>query len=150
MQLPTDFRDLICAFNAEGVEYLVVGGYALGAHGMPRYTGDLDFFFRRTQENTEKIVKALRDFGYSSPELTAESLMQPGMIHYFGRPPLRVDLINEVSGVEFDDAWSERFKVQTDGPELFVISLRHLKMNKKASGRLKDLADLETIEKKGL
>jgi hypothetical protein len=146
MELPPDYRDLICAFNDAECEYLIVGGYAMGAHGQPRYTGDIDLFFRRTAENAEKIIIAVRKFGYSSPDLTAESLIEPGMVHYFGRPPLRVDLLNTLSGIDFEKAWTNRVFVDHEGLRLPILSKNDLIANKRASGRLKDLADLEVLE----
>ena len=146
MELPSDFRDLICALNDVECEYLIVGGYAMGAHGQPRYTGDIDLYFRRTAENAEKIIRAVRTFGYNSPDLTIESLIEPGMIHYFGHPPLRVDLLNTLSGLEFEQAWVNRVIVEEGNMRLPILSKEDLIANKRASGRLKDLADLQILE----
>jgi predicted nucleotidyltransferase len=146
MQLPSDFRDLICALNDAGVEYLLIGGYAMGAYGRPRYTGDIDLFIRRTLENGERIVFALKELGYSSQEMTAESLAEPNVVHFFGRPPLRVDFLNTLKEVEFDEAWGRRVNVDIEGLILPVMCKQDLIVNKRAAGRLKDLADVESLE----
>jgi len=145
MKLPSDFRDLICAFNAAGVEYLVVGAFALGVHGVPRYTGDLDIFFNPVEENARRVFEALKSFGYSSSELTVESLLEPDTVHYLGRPPLRVDLLNSISGVLFSDAWATRMIVRLDSDEFPVLGREALMKNKSASARPKDLVDLELL-----
>jgi hypothetical protein len=136
--------------NDAGVEYLIIGGYAMGAYGRPRYTGDIDFFFKRTVENAERIVHALEVFGYSSAELTAASLAEPNVVHFFGRPPLRVDFLNTLSAVEFDDAWSRRVHIESNGLTMPVMSKVDLIANKRAAGRLKDLADVESLESEGM
>jgi len=147
MLLPPDFHDLLSEFNAAGVDYLLIGSYALALYGMPRYTLDIDIFFRRTPDNAAKVISALKAFGFSSPDLSAESLIDPDQVHYIGNPPLRVDLLGDISGVTFADAWGTREIKRVDGLQIQVISLECLRRNKRAAGRLKDLADLEQIEK---
>lgn len=148
MKLSSDFRELLLKFNAETVEYILIGAYALAAHGMPRYTGDIDIFYRPEEENVKRVLQALYDFGFKSPELNIESLMEPDSVFYFGRPPFRIDLLNSISGVSFETAWRSAVPYVLDGIPLPVLSLEDLARNKKATGRLKDIADLELIEKR--
>lgn len=148
MKLNSDFRELLLLLNDATVDYLLIGAYALAAHGMPRYTGDIDLFYRATQENVERILKVLNDFGFDSPDLNTEDLMQPDSVFYFGHPPFRIDLLNSISGVSFETAWESAVHIVLDGVPLSVLSLQNLAINKKATGRLKDAVDLELIEKR--
>jgi acylphosphatase len=150
LKLHPDFRDLICAFIEGNAEFVVVGAYALGIHGVVRNTGDLDIFFRPTKENAKSIIKSLKSFGFQSKELTVESLLKPDTVHYFGRPPLRVDLLNSISGVSFEEAWNSRIGLEMDDFTIPVIGKEALLKNKAASGRPKDLVDVELLNKTDL
>src|SRR6188472_2078237 len=124
-----DFRDLLSEFNAAGVEYLVVGAHALAAYGHVRATKDLGVWVRPTPDNAERVLGALRSFGAPLHDLVAEDLARPGLIFQIGVAPVRVDVITAVSGVEFGDAWPERFKARFADQDVPVISRRHLIAN---------------------
>ena len=128
-----------------GVEYLLIGAYAVGYHGYPRATKDLDVWIASTTENAIRIVSTLEQFGFGTPELTAELLLRPNHVVRMGEEPLRIEILNWASGVDFDECYRERIIDTLDGVEVSLIGLNHLKTNKRASGRLKDLADLEEL-----
>jgi hypothetical protein len=143
--LNQDFKEFAELFNAFGVEYLVVGGYALAAHGHPRYTGDIDFWVSAAPGNIDKIVRALIDFGFASLGLTPADFT-PDTVVQLGHPPRRIDLLTGIDGVEFDNCWRRREVMHVDGVALNLIGLEDFKTNKRAVGRLKDLADLQALE----
>lgn len=127
------------------VEYLLVGGYAVGFYGYPRPTGDMDIWISRSRINAEKVVSVLEKFGFTSPELTVELFTLEKSIVRMGIPPFKLELITFIDGVEFAQCFSERVIAEIDEIEVNLISLKNLKINKKASGRLKDLNDLENL-----
>ena len=141
-----DFRDLLAEFNAHGCEYLVVGAHALAAHGHVRATKDLDIWINPTPVNAPRVFAALSAFGAPLHDLTVEDLTHPGLIFQIGVPPVRIDVITEIDGVEFADAWSDRYETRFADQPAAVLSVRHLIRNKKASGRLQDLADVARLE----
>ncbi len=143
--LNRDFREFVEWFNAHGVEYLLVGGYALAAHGHPRYTGDIDFWIRRDAANIARVLSALNDFGFGSVGLKAEDF-GPDAVIQLGMPPRRIDLLTSIDGVDFDTCHARRETVHVDGLSLPLIGLEDFKANKRATGRHKDLADLEALE----
>jgi hypothetical protein len=143
--LNPDFKDCIRFLNANGVKYLVVGGYAVALHGYPRYTKDLDIWVERTPDNASAIIKALREFGFSSSDLRAGDFLVPDRIVHLGQPPNRIDLLTAIDGVEFDDAWKTRTVQELDGVPVNFIGRGDLLKNKRASGRHQDLADLENL-----
>ena len=143
--LSRDFKEFAELLNANGVEYLVVGGYALAVHGQPRYTGDLNLWLRVTPGNVERVLRALADFGFGSVGLSAADFMQPEAVIQLGYPPGRIDLLTHVDGVDFDACFAKRIEVSVVGVVLPVIGLEDFKSNKRASGRAKDLADLEAL-----
>ncbi|MEQ8278705.1 MAG: nucleotidyltransferase [Deltaproteobacteria bacterium] len=142
----SDFRDLLAALNDAGAEYLVVGAHALAAHGHVRATKDLDVWVRPTEENALNVLHALTAFGAPLHDLTQDDLAQPGIVFQIGVAPVRIDVITAIDGVEFDDAWSARIPVQLGDIQVHVLSRHHLIQNKRASGRLQDLADIERLE----
>lgn len=144
-QLPDDFRDFLKLCNRKRVKYLLIGGYAVGVFGYPRATADMDVWIERTSENAERMVTVLKIFGFDVPELTADLFLEEGKIIRMGRPPLRLEILNDISGVTFDKCYPARMRVIVDGIKVNVISLEHLKKNKKASGREKDLDDLKNL-----
>lgn len=146
MDLNPDFRDMLRLLNANGVEYLIVGSFALALHGRPRVTGDIDIFVRPTRENALRVMKALADFGMALPGVTAEDFEQPDHIVQLGYPPVRIDLITSITGVEWDAAWSGRLTGELAGEPIFYLGLRELIANKRATGRAKDLGDIEGLE----
>ncbi|MBI2469598.1 MAG: hypothetical protein HYV62_17520 [Candidatus Rokubacteria bacterium] len=136
-----DFFDMLSALSGEGVEYLVVGAYALAAHGLPRATGDLDVWVRPTVDNAERVLRALRSFGAPLLDLTRDDLLRPDTVFQIGVAPTRVDLLTGVSGLTFDEAWPSRLSVTLEGLPVPVIGFDELVRNKEASGRPQDLAD---------
>ncbi len=142
-----DFRDLFAALNAEGAEYLLVGGYALAVHAAPRYTRDLDVWVNPTAENAVRVHQALARFGAPLGELGPYNLAVPGLVFQIGVAPVRIDILTSIDGVSFAEAWPERSGATYGGQAVPVISRRHLEQNKRASGRPQDLADLDLLER---
>ncbi len=144
--LNQDFKEFIESLNANQVRYLVVGGYAVALHGYPRYTKDLDIWIESIPENAARLVLALDAFGFGSLGLQAQDFLEPDQIIQLGYPPNRVDLMTSVPGVQFDPCYDARVEVSIEGVNVNFIDLENLKKNKKASGRLQDLADLEKLD----
>jgi len=144
--LHSDFRDLLSALNDQGVEYLVVGAHALAAHGHVRATKDLDIWVRPDPQNAGRVMTALRHFQAPMFDLTLEDLCRPGLIFQIGVPPLRIDILTAIAGVEFSEAWTERVPANFAGMQAPVLSRAHLIRNKRTVGRLQDLADVERLE----
>jgi len=141
-----DFRDLLAEFNAHGVEYLVVGAHALAAHGQIRATKDLDVWVRPERENARRVMAALQAFGAALHGLTEDDLTNPGVVFQMGVPPVRIDVLTLIDGVDFDDAWPNRVKTRFAGEPAAVLGREELIRNKKAAGRAQDLADVEWLE----
>lgn len=141
-----DFKDLLCAFNDQGVEYLVVGAHALAAHGHVRATKDLDVWVRPEPANARRVLAALRAFGAPLQGLVEADLAHPGLIFQMGVPPLRIDVLTAIDGVSFDEAWRVRLRARFGEMEVPVLSREHLIQNKRTVGRLQDLADIERLE----
>ncbi|MCC6244918.1 MAG: nucleotidyltransferase [Gemmatimonadaceae bacterium] len=144
-ELPADFTDFVHALNANGVEYLLVGGYAVGVHGYLRATADIDFFYRRTPENVTRVLAALAEFGAPPVVFDRAHLETADVVTAFGQPPMRIDLLSGISGVTFDDALDGSLRIHVGGDVVPVIGLRALLANKEASGRPKDRLDLEQL-----
>jgi hypothetical protein len=144
--LNKDFREFIESLNSNKVKYLVLGGYAIAFHGHPRYTKDLDIWLELSEENAKNVMKALDDFGFGSLDFTKEDFLHKGMVVQLGYPPNRIDLINSPDGIEFAECYQAKVEIEIDGLKIFIIDLENLKKNKKASGRLQDLADLEKLK----
>ncbi|MBI3361701.1 MAG: hypothetical protein HY023_11395 [Chloroflexi bacterium] len=145
--LPSDFKEFLKLLNANRVEYLLIGGYAVGYHGYPRATDDIDFWIAVSPDNAGRVVAALQEFGFDVPELSADLFLKESSIIRMGRPPVRIEISTSISGVTFADCYAERVIDVLDDVEVNIISLKHLQENKKAAGRLKDLADLEYLER---
>lgn len=143
--LNKDFREFIESLNSNKVKYLILGGYAIAFHGHPRYTKDLDVWLEMSDENASNVMKALEDFGFGHLDVSKEDFLNEGMVVQLGYPPNRIDLINSPDGVDFAECYASRIEVDIDGLKISVIDLENLKKNKKASGRLQDLADLEKL-----
>jgi hypothetical protein len=148
MDLNPDFFDVVAALREEGAEFLVVGAFAMAAHGVPRATGDLDLWIRPVPENASRVWRALLRFGapVEAASLTVEDLASPYMVFQMGQPPRRVDIITGIDGVSFEDAWPNRKLVTVEGLEVPCLGRSELIRNKKASGREKDLLDVKTLE----
>jgi hypothetical protein len=146
MILPEDLKQLLLAFNAHGVDYLVIGGYAVGVYAEPRATKDLDLFIRSDATNSEAVYRALAAFGAPVATLTpADFRDDPNSVFQIGQPPARVDILQHIDGVTFDEAWQQRTDTSVDGVVTHVIAAEHLIQNKLQSGRMRDLADVEAI-----
>jgi hypothetical protein len=141
-----DFRDILSAFSAEGVEFLVVGSYALAAHAVPRATGDIDLWVGTTGTNPERVRRALIGFGAPVEQLSEDDLRRPELVFQIGIEPQRIDVLTSIDGVEFAEAWADRVQADLGGLTVPVISREHLIRNKRASGRPQDLADAERLE----
>ena len=145
IHLPPDFKDFLQLLNSHQVEYLLIGSYAVGYHGYPRATGDMDIWIAMHPQNAEKVVAALREFGFDLPELQVEMFLEEKQVIRIGTPPLKIDITTSISGVSFAECYAERIVETFDGIPVNVINLNHLKTNKKASGRLQDLTDLQNL-----
>jgi hypothetical protein len=141
-----DFRDMLSEFTAAGVEYLVVGAYALAAHGMPRATGDIDLWVRPTAENAARVMEALRRFGAPLDQITLEDLSTPGTVFQIGVAPRRIDILTRIEAVEFEEAWAGRLTTEVEGQTIHVLGREAFLRNKRALGRPKDLADVAWLE----
>ncbi|MBE9510892.1 MAG: hypothetical protein IMY71_08455 [Bacteroidetes bacterium] len=147
MEVQPDFKDLLGLFNAYKVEYMIVGGYALAYHGAPRYTGDIDIYVKPDSQNAELIMKALVEFGFSSVGLTVEDFENPDKVIQLGVPPVRVDIITSISGVSWKDAYSGYVDGKYGDVPVKYIGLNEFIINKRTTGRKKDLSDLEALGK---
>lgn len=143
--IPKDFKEFLKLLRENKVEYLLIGGYAVSYYGYPRPTGDMDIWISHSRENAEKVVSALNQFGFTSPELSIDVFMQEKSIVRMGVAPFRLELITFIDGVDFKQCYKEKKTAVIEEIEIDLISLKHLKINKKASGRLKDLNDLENL-----
>jgi len=145
MDIQPDFRDLLALLNAHNVEYLVVGGYALAFHGAPRATGDLDILVKPDPENAQRLVDALAEFGFASLGLTVEDFTKPEQVVQMGVPPIRVDLITSLTGVSWEEAVCGRAAGTYGDLPVHYIGRDQFVANKRATGRQKDLADIEAL-----
>ncbi len=144
--LDDDWKDFLSALEANGVEYMLVGGVALGVHGHVRYTKDLDVWFRGSPANAERLIAALRQFGFTDLAVDPAQFCKPRAMLVLGKEPNAIELINFADGVDFDECYPRRAIVPLGGLQVAVISLQDLRANKRAVGRLQDLADLEQLE----
>jgi len=143
--LPRDFRDFLKLLEDEQVAYLLIGGYAVGYYGYPRATADMDVWIAVNPANARKTCAALQRFGMQTPEMTPELFLDKGKVIRMGIPPMRLEIQTEISGVEFSKCFDRRRRVDMGGVEVNLICLDDLKVNKRASGRHRDLEDLEHL-----
>lgn len=143
--LNQDFKEFIQFLNDNQVRYLVVGGYAVALHGHPRYTKDIDIWVEISSENATNLLRALQAFGFESLGLTVEDFLTPDRIIQLGYPPNRIDLLTTIDGVDFAACYPSKLEIVIDNVVINFIDLENLRKNKKASGRLQDLADLENL-----
>ena len=143
--LPPDFKEFLKLLNAHQVEYLLIGGYAVGYYGYPRATADMDIWIAVHPANAERVVAALKEFGFDLPELSPQLFLKEWQVIRLGVPPIRIELATTISGVNFSECYAQRVVDVLDGVKVSLISLKHLKANKKASGRHQDLSDLEKL-----
>jgi predicted nucleotidyltransferase len=145
--LNEDFQDLLTLFADAGVEFVIVGAYALAFHGAPRASGDIDLFVRPTPVNAQRALEALTRFGapVESAGVTRADLSQPGIVYQIGLPPRRIDIMTEISGLTFDEAWASRSTAEVEGRTVSFIGRAALLKNKEAAGRPKDTADIARL-----
>jgi len=140
-----DFKDFLKLLNSHGVEYLIVGGYAVGLHGYPRATGDMDIWIAVDASNAKKVADVIREFGMPEELITEDLFLEKDKVIRMGVPPVRIEVITGASGVKFSECYSRREVIEIDGIPVNFICLEDLKVNKKASARYKDLEDLEHL-----
>jgi len=140
-----DFLDLLRAFIDRNVRFLIVGAYALGVHGRPRATGDLDIWVDPTPSNAANILRALETFGAPLEQVTARDFSRPGVVFQMGLPPVRIDVLTELSGLTFDEAWATRTTAAFGPLTVNVLGREAFIKNKRATGRTKDLGDIESL-----
>jgi predicted nucleotidyltransferase len=143
IQLPRDFKDFLRLLNSNKVEYLVIGGYAVNYYGFSRATADLDIWIAINPDNAERVARTFREFGFA--QAGVDTFLEPRKVIRIGVPPLRLEILTTISGVEFADCYTRRLQVELDGVPVTLIRLDDLKRNKEASGRLKDRLDLEQL-----
>lgn len=147
--LPDDFKEFLKLLNEIEVRYLLVGGYAVGFHGYPRATADMDVWVAVSPDNAAKLVEAFRRFGMTDPQLSPALFQERGKIIRMGVPPMRIEVLTEIDGVAFDECYAARVEAEIDGQIVPLISREHLLRNKRAAGRHKDLDDIENLEEMG-
>lgn len=145
MDLARDFDEFIASLIAHGVEFLLVGAYALAFHGAPRFTGDLDVFVRPTLENASRVLAAVRAFGFPVAELRPDDLVDASRILQMGLEPVQIHVMSAISGVSWDDAWRDRAAGRCGRHEVPFLGRDSFLRNKRAAGRPKDLADIDAI-----
>ena len=150
--LNEDFRDVLVLFADAGVEFVIVGAYALAFHGAPRASGDIDLFVRPSPLNSQRVFDALVRFGapLDSAGLTAADFAGPGMVYQIGLPPRRIDVMTEISGVTFEEAWASRVTGEVEGRAVGFIGHAALLKNKEAAGRPKDIADVARLRRRAI
>jgi hypothetical protein len=145
--LNPDFKDMLSCLRDEKVDFIVVGAYALAAHGFPRATGDIDIWVRSDMENARKIMRALAKFGAPLSDVSESDFAVPEKVLQLGVEPSRIDLLTSIDGVKFDEAWEAKCSIKIDDLEIHVLSKGHLIRNKLAAGRDKDQGDIVWLEK---
>ena len=145
IRLPPDFKEFLKLLNQYEVRYLLVGGYAVSYHGYPRTTADMDIWVGIDKDNAQNVLEVINAFGLEHPDLTHLVFMEPDRIFRMGYPPLRIEVLTGISGVQFDECHANRVQDQIDGVSIQIISLQDLKTNKRAASRHKDLDDLEHL-----
>lgn len=143
-----DFRDILLAFESSEVEYMIVGAYALAAHGIPRATGDLDRWINSTAINAAATLHALKIFGAPTEKISESDLASEDLVFQIGLSPRRIDILTSISGVSFQDAWTNRMSIELDDLAVRVIGRETLIQNKKATGRPQDLVEVQNLMKK--
>jgi predicted nucleotidyltransferase len=147
MRLNRDLREFIELLNSRRVEYVIVGAHSLAFHGRPRYTGDLDILVRPTGDNAKKLLELLNEFGFADAGFKETDFTEAGQVIQLGRPPNRIDLLTDLTGVAIADAFADKLAAEIDGVQVFVLSRQNLIRNKRAVGRPQDLADLDDLER---
>jgi predicted nucleotidyltransferase len=143
--LPPDFKDFLRLLKDKKIEYLLIGGYAVGYHGYPRATNDMDIWIAIDPKTAKLMVLALKEFGFNTPELSEKLFLKENNIVRMGIAPIRIEILTSISGVTFEECYKKRVVDKIDEIEVSIINLEQLRINKKASGRHKDLDDLENL-----
>jgi predicted nucleotidyltransferase len=144
-ELPSDFKEFLNLLRSHGVKYLLIGGYAVIYHGFPRATGDMDIWIAMDPENARRMVETVREFGFDTPDLSPALFLQDNSMVRMGNVPVRIEILTRISGVDFEACYGNRVEGEMGGVEVSLISLRDLLANKRASGRHKDLMDVEEL-----
>jgi hypothetical protein len=144
-RLAPDFKEFLQLLRSAKIEYLLIGGYAVGHYGFPRATGDLDIWIANHDQNATRLVDVLRQFGFDVPELNKSLFQKPKHVVRMGVPPVRLEILSSIDGVDFQDCYPRREIAEIDGVQVDIICLADLKKNKRASGRHQDLTDLEKL-----
>lgn len=145
MDLAPDFDEFIGSLTAHGVEFLIVGAYALAVHGAPRFTGDLDVFIRPTKDNAERLLHALQAFGFPVPDLSPQMVVESSRMLELGVEPVQIHVMSSISGIGWDEAWATRTHARLGTREVHILGREALLRNKRAAGRPKDLADIDAL-----
>ena len=148
MEVQQDFKELLRLFNVYKVEYMIVGGYALAFHGAPRYTGDIDIYVKPDETNAQRVLEALEEFGFGSIGLDKSDFMHKDKVVQLGVPPVRIDIITSITGVSWEDVFAGTVEGKYGEITVFYIGRDHFIENKRAIGRIKDLADIEALGEK--
>ncbi len=146
MKTSSDFNDLLNLFGENNVRYLVVGGYAVMYHAEPRYTKDLDLWVSPEKDNARAVFKALEEFGAPLAQVTEDDFTDQEIVYQMGIPPVRIDVLMSIDGLDFETAWTRRVEARWGGETVCVISLEDLIANKRATGRPQDLLDVQVLE----
>jgi len=147
MRIEKDFKEFIELLNKNSVRYLIVGGYAFAFHAEPRFTKDIDFFVDGSEENAERLLNALAGFGFKNIGLAKDDFIKSGDILQLGVPPVRIDLMNSVTGLDFSTAWENRVTGSYGDIPAFFVSKADLIRNKMAVGRKQDLSDIDRLQR---
>lgn len=147
MKISQDFEEFFELLTRNNVRYLVIGGYAYAIHAEPRYTKDLDIFYESTEVNAGKLLQTIKDFGFESLELTMDDFIKRGRIVQLGLSPLRIDLLNDVEGITFEDSWQNKIESKYGSQTIYVLSKSDLIKHKQASGRDQDLVDVKNLKR---
>ncbi len=143
--LPPDFKEFLNLLKSKNIRYLLIGGYAVGYHGYPRSTNDMDIWIATDPKTAERMVLALKEFGFDTPQLSEKLFLKEKSVVRMGIAPIRIEILTTISGVNFEECFRQKIVDEIDGIEVNIISLKQLKINKKASGRHKDLDDFENL-----
>ncbi|MDP2645830.1 MAG: hypothetical protein Q8P24_12895 [Desulfobacterales bacterium] len=146
IEFPADFKEFLQLLNSKKIEYLVIGGYAVGYHGYPRATGDMDIWIATNEQNAVRMVEALKEFGFDPPELQKELFLEKQKVIRMGLPPMRLEILTSIDGVDFKTCFNNRITEDLGDVKVNFISKGDLLINKRASGRPQDLVDFDKLQ----
>jgi predicted nucleotidyltransferase len=145
LHLAPDYKEFIELLNSKGIKYIIVGGYAVAWHGYPRFTGDIDFWIAISKENAQKSIEALKEFGFGSLNISNDDFLQDDFVLQLGYPPVRIDMLTSLTGLNFDECYPKAIKTEIDGVNAYIIDKESLIKNKRATGRDRDLGDIKEL-----